>query len=373
MRIAILGSVALPVPPPAQGGAEWIAYYQVKELAKRGHSIILFAAKGSGANFPEKNVKVIEIGKGDVVVGSSRNNLDSRFVEASREMRLETTYLSETMEKLMELKDEYDIILNNMRGEAVLLPIAKILGKPFANVMHLNLFTELAEVFRSYNTNIITISNSQRNNFPDLNYAATVYNCVDTDKFSLDSNPEDYILMVGTIGRHKNQSEAVNVAKELGMKLILAGKVRDQGYLKEFEKDIDGEQIKWLGEIGFEEKLKIYQKAKVFLFPINWAEPFGLVMIEAMACGVPIVAYNRGSVSELLRDGLTGFVIEPEDSQNESKFIIKKKGKEGLMEAVKRIGEIDRRACRKHVEDNFTVEKMIDGYENACKKILNEK
>jgi glycosyltransferase involved in cell wall biosynthesis len=372
MRIAILGSVALPIPPPAQGGAEWIAYYQVKELAKRGHSIILFAAKGSRANFSEKNIKVIEIGKGDVVAGSNRNKIDLRFVEASREMRLEATYLSEAMEKMMELKDEYDIILNNMRGEAVLLPIAKILGKPFVNVMHLNLFPELAQVFRSYNTNIITISNSQRKDFPDLNYAATVYNCVDTEKFSFDPNPEDYMLMVGTIGRHKNQSEAVNVAKELNMKLVLAGKVRDQSYLKEFEKDIDGGQIKWLGEIGFEEKLKVYEKAKVFLFPISWEEPFGLVMIEAMACGTPIVVYNRGSVSELVRDGVTGFVIEPEDSPNESKFIIKKKGREGLKEAVRRIGEIDRKACRENVLQNFTVQKMADGYEKVCKDILNK-
>jgi glycosyltransferase involved in cell wall biosynthesis len=238
--------------------------------------------------------------------------------------------------------------------------------------MHLNLFPELAQVFQSYNTNIVTISNSQRKDFPDLNYAATVYNCVDTEKFSFDPNPEDYMLMVGTIGRHKNQSEAVNVAKELNMKLVLAGKVRDQSYLKEFEKDIDGGQIKWLGEIGFEEKLKVYEKAKVFLFPISWEEPFGLVMIEAMACGTPIVVYNRGSVSELVRDGVTGFVIEPEDSPNESKFIIKKKGREGLKEAVRRIGEIDRKACRENVLQNFTVQKMADGYEKVCKDILNK-
>ena len=118
---------------------------------------------------------------------------------------------------------------------------------------------------------------------------------------------------------------------------------------------------------------KFYQNACAFLFPIHWEEPFGLVMIEAMACGTPVIAYNRGSVSEIVRDGVTGFIIEEEDRGNQGNrgnWVIKKTGIEGLVEAIKRIGEIDRASCRRHVEENFTMEKMVEGYEKVYKKIL---
>lgn len=355
MRIAILGSVALPVPPPAQGGTEWIAYHQAMGLSKKGHEVILFAAKGSAQNFRDSKVKVIEVGGGDVIAGSiQEQKFDPQYTEASRKLRLEMIYLSQVSQKLIENKDSYDIILNNMRGEAVFLPTAKLLGKPFVNVMHLNLFAELAQVFQTYNTNIITISNSQRKDFPNLNYLKTVYNCVDIEKYAFNPIPENYLLMVGTIGRHKNQGEAIKVAKELGMKLVLAGKIRDQDYFEELKKDIDGEQIKYLSEVSFEEKLKLYQNAKAFLFPINWEEPFGLVMIEAMACGTPVVAFNHGAVSEVVRDSLTGYIVE-----NHSQMV----------EAVKKIDTIDRLACRKHVEENFTIERMVGDYEKALQKV----
>ncbi|MBI4096097.1 MAG: glycosyltransferase family 4 protein [Candidatus Levybacteria bacterium] len=357
MRIAILGSVALPVPPPAQGGTEWIAYYQAKGLGERGHEVLLFASKGTAVNFQNiSNIEVIEVGGGDVVAGSSaENNFDTHSVESSRRLRLETVYLSEALEKLIERKDDYDLIVNNMRGEAVFLPVAKLLNKPFANVMHLNLFPELAKTFQKFDTHVITISNAQRKDFPALNYLATVYNCVDIEKFTFNSTPQDYLLMVGSIGRHKNQGEAIAIAKELGMRLVLAGKIRDQDYLEELKKDIDGERIKHIGEISFEEKVKLYQNAKAFIFPIKWEEPFGLVMIEAMACGTPVVAYNHGAVSEVVRDGLTGFVVE-----NHSQMV----------EAIKKIDSIKRQDCRKHVEENFTIEKMIDGYEKALEKLI---
>ena len=381
MRVAILGSVALPVPPPFQGGTEWIAYHQAKGLASKGHQVLLLAAKGTAENFkdsparnasqPARNdsrsvsgesdaggkVSVVEVGGGDVVLGSNREKkIDFQLIESSRKLRLEMVYLSQASQKLIERKDEFDIILNNMRGEAVFLPIAKLLNKPFINVMHLNLFPELAELFKTFNTRIITISNAQRKEFPNLNYLATVYNGVDVEKFTFSETPQDYLLMVGTIGRHKNQREAIAVAKELGMKLVLAGKIRDQDYFEELKKDIDGEKIKWFGEIGFEEKLKLYQNARAFIFPILWEEPFGLVMIEAMSCGTPVVAFNHGAVSEVLRDGLTGYVVE-----NYSQMV----------EAIKKIDLIDRAACRKLVEDNFTVSKMIDSYEQTLLSLNN--
>lgn len=352
MRIAILGSVALPIPPPGQGGAEWIVYYQAKGLAQKGHKVILFGAQGTAKNLRGvSNIETIEVGKGDVARGSQKEQrFDPTFTEASRPLRLEMVYLAEVSKLLIESKDKYDIILNNMRGEAVFLPLAKLLQKPFVNVMHLNLFPELADLFRLYNTHIITISNSQRKNFSDLSYLATVYNGVEVEKFPLNETPEDYLLMMGSIGRHKNQGAAISVAKKLGMRLILAGKIRDEDYFKELKKDIDGGQIRWIGELTFDEKVNLYRNAKAFLFPILWEEPFGLVMIEAMSCGVPVVAFAHGAVPEVVEDGKTGFVVESEEQ---------------MIEAVRKIDSISRAACREHVENNFTVEKMIEGYDKA--------
>jgi len=348
MRIALLGSAALPVPPKGQGGTEWIAFHQAKGLSRKGHEILLFAPKNS---LNEGHIKLVEIGLGDLVDGSeSQRNFDPSLTESSRKLRLETVYLAKAAQKLIELKDEYDIILNNMRGEAVFLPVAKMLGKPFVNVMHLNIFEELALLFKEFNTSLITISNAQRKNYPDLNYLATVYNGVDMDKFSFNNSPYDYLLMMGSVGRHKNQGSAIKTAKALGKKLILAGKIRDKDYFEELKKDIDGERIKWIGELNFEEKVKLYQEAEAFLFPIKWEEPFGLVMIEAMACGTPVIAFNHGAIPEVVVDGLTGYVIE-NDSQ--------------MIEAVGKIGSISRKACRECVEKNFTVKKMVDNYEKV--------
>lgn len=357
MKIAILGSVALPVPPPFQGGTEWIAYHQAIGLSKRGHEVILFAAKGTAQNFEGSAVKVIEAGEGDVVAGSTQEKrFDLRYTEASRKLRLEMVYLSQVSQKLIENKDSYDIILNNMRGEAVFLPTIELLGKPFVNVMHLNLFPQLAEIFQNFETHIITISNAQRKKFPNLNYTATVYNGVEVDKFTFNQTPQDYLLMMGTVGRHKNQAEAIVVAKKLGMRLVLAGKIRDKDYFDEIRKDIDGEQIKYLSEVSFKEKINLYENAKAFIFPILWDEPFGLVMIEAMSCGTPIIAFNKGAVSEVVKNGSTGFIVENGDQ---------------MAEAVKKIDSIDRKDCRKHVEENFTIEKMVDGYEKALGKSVD--
>lgn len=355
MRIAILGSVALPVPPPGQGGTEWIAYHQAIGLSQKGHQTFLIAAKGSKKNFSGSNVTVIEVGGGDVVVGSNREQqFDPQYTEGSRKLRLEIIYLSGAAQKLIDHKDSYDIVLNNMRGEGVFLPVVRLLNKPFVNVMHLNLFPQLAELFTAYNAHIITISNAQRKEYPDLSYLATVYNGVKVEKFPFNAAPKEYLLMFGSIGRHKNQGAAIRVAKKLNMKLVLAGKVRDQDYFAELKGDIDGEQIRHLGEISFDEKIRLYQEAKALLFPIMWEEPFGLVMIEAMSCGTPVVAFNKGAVAEVVVDGKTGFVVENEDQ---------------MAKAVQQIDSIDRNACRTHIEKNFTIEKMINEYESACQKI----
>lgn len=410
MRLLILGSVALPVPPSFQGGTEWMAYFQANGLAQRGHTVTLVASHGSKPG----PYRLIEVGKGDTVVGTtsqvspsilsswqatagarpgserilsdsgqagmtdkSTAVSESPIVESSRPLRKETVYLSEVMQILLDQKDSYDIILNNMRGEAVFVPVARLLGKPFASVCHLPLFTELAEFFRQNNTHVITISDAQRKQYPDLSYLATVYNGVNIEEYSYNDNPNEYLLMMGSIARHKNQAAAVRVAKKLHMKLVLAGKINDPKYFQELAPDIDGEQIRHVGEIGFEEKLTLYRQAKAFLFPIQWPEPFGLVMIEAQSCGTPVVAYGNGAIPEVVVDGKTGYIVSPDrsllsDLGNLGDLKITKHGEDGLADAIRTIMAMPqeeyrrmRRACRSHVEQKFTVEKMVEGYEKA--------
>jgi len=357
MKIAILGSVALPVPPVKQGGTERIAYHQAIGLSKKGHKIILFAAKGSYGSIKKAhgsipdNLEIIEVGGGDVFT-KYKDRVD---IESSRKLRLENIYLAQVIQKLIDRKENYDLILNNMRGEAVFLPIAKMLAKPFINVMHLNLFDELAQAFKTYKTHIITISNAQRQNYPDLNYLATIYNCVDTDKYVFEPKKEDYLLMMGTIGIHKNQAAAIKVAQKLNMKLILAGKIRDQDYFENEIKPYLSDKIKWIGQLEFDKKLHLYQKAKAFIFPIDWPEPFGLVMIEAMSCGTPVIAFNHGAVPEVVKNGVSGFLVENENQ---------------MINAVKKIDTIKPINCRQHVLDNFTVDKVVNNYNLALKKVI---
>lgn len=357
MKVCILGSVALPVPPPLQGGTERIAYFQAKGLAARGYTVTLVAARGSKH---EQSYTLVEIGGGDTVRPAGEG-----IAESSRNLRKEAVYLAEVAQYLLDHGSEFDVILNNMRaGEAYFVPVAKSLGVPFTTVMHLPIFPELAELFREFHTAIITISNAQRREFPDLNYVGTVYNGVDMEEYRGNKGSRgnmgerDYLLMMGSIAPHKNQKAGIAVAKAAGMKLIIAGKIGDPAYYaKEIAPSIDGTRVIHHGELGMEEKVELYKNAKALLFPVLWEEPFGLVMIEAMACGTPVVAFNRGSIPEVVVDGKTGFIVDNEQE---------------MVEVVKHVGEIDRAVCRRHVEEHFTNEHMIDALERVLTTVCQK-
>ncbi len=381
MKVLILGSVALPVPPPMQGGTERIAYWQAIGLAKRGHTITLVAAKGST---PNPAYTLVEIGGGDTVAGSSRqiSNLkpqisnEGMYTEGSRNLRKEAIYLSEVEQYILDHGKEYDVILNNMRaGETLFVPAAKAVGVPYVTVMHLPIFYELAAYFAATNTAVITISNAQRMGFDNVRYAGTVYNCVEPELLAIDPrglpqaqhdprgqgpDARDYVLMMGSVAPHKNQKDGILAAKALGKTIILAGKIGNQAYWDaEIAPLVDGKTVIHKGEMGLEEKISLLAGAEALVFPIIWPEPFGLVMIEAMAVGTPVVAYRNGAVPEVVVDGKTGFIID------------EAQGVGGLSVALNRINEIDRAACRKHVEENFTVEKMIESLATALENVAH--
>ncbi|MEK9143277.1 MAG: glycosyltransferase family 4 protein [Patescibacteria group bacterium] len=350
MKILILGSVALPVPPPFQGGTERVAYAQAIGLSNNGHDVTLVAAKGS---LVSDHYRLVQIGGGDTVVGSS--NAPQEIVESSRKLRSEMAYLTQVLGWMEEHAREFDVVINNMRGGEVLFhQHAQKLTKAYVNVMHLPMFASLADICGQYNTPLISISNAQRRAFPHLNYVGTVYNGVDIADFPFESTSGDYLLMMGSITPHKNQACGIAVAKTLGMKLILAGKIGDPAYYaKEIAPFIDGTNVLHHGELGMAEKVELYKNAKALLFPVLWEEPFGLVMIEAMACGTPVVAFGRGAVLEVVVDGKTGFIVDMQEQ---------------MIDAVGKINVIDRAACRGHVENNFTNEKMVDSLEAALRE-----
>ncbi len=354
MRIVILGSVALPVPPPMQGGTERIAYWQATELGKRKHNVTLIAAKGSKS---DSMYSLVEIGGGDTVSGSvqSQTSTHEVFVEGSRNMRKELVYTAQVAQWLIDHKDSYDLILNNMRsGESVLLPIAKFLHKPFVTVMHLPIFFELATLFDAYKTSIVTISQAQRQDFPDLNYVGTVYNATDLIELPYVVTPFNYFLMMGSIAPHKNQKDGILAAKAMGTPIVLAGKIGNMDYWNnEIAPLVDGVTVIHKGEMGIEEKANLLGHARALLFPIRWPEPFGLVMIEAMATGTPVVAYKNGAIPEVVVDGQNGFIVDESSGVN------------GLVDAMKKIDTISRSACRAHVEEHFSIPKMIDSLEHA--------
>lgn len=351
MRIAIIGSVSSPIPPVAQAAVERLVYETSLGLANKGHEIILFALSGSKISHPK--IKLVEIGRESTLSGSGRE--DSRKNEAvygtSYKLRLEVVHLSRVLEKLIELKDSYDVILNNVRGEAVLVPLAKLLNKPIYHVVHLPIFPELEKLFFDYKTPIISISNAQRKANPSLNFAATVYNAVDTNEFAFSPEHKNYLLYLGSIGANKNPKDAILAAKKAGETLLLGGRIKDQAYYdKEIASLIDGTQIKWVGEMHPNEVIALYQGAKAFLFPTLWEEPFGLVMIEAMSCGTPVIAYPNGAVPEIVIDGKNGFLARNVDE---------------MAEKIKEIGRIDRKVCRAVVEEKFSIPTMVNGYEKV--------
>ncbi len=346
IHIAILAPVFLPIPPKKQGGSEWIVYHQANGLVDLGFDVTLFAVKGS-----KTKAKLVPVaGKG---VRDYPTSLDT--MESSRGLRLENTFIANLLTKLIKYKHNFDIIFNHTRGGEIMLPLTRHIQAPIVHVLHLPLFKEVADIYQQYRAPLVSISNNQREGFKKLNYAGTVYNGVDASEFTFNPKPKDYVFCIATIGEHKNTLDAVLAAKKAQTKLILAGKIRDQDYFeKKIKPHIDGKKVQYKGEIGFKEKIKLYRNSKALLFPTKWQEPFGLVAIEALACGTPVIAYKNGALPEIIDNGVNGFLT---------------KNVRQMALAIKKINNINRHVCRQSVEKKFTTEIMVSDYAAICHKL----
>lgn len=257
------------------------------------------------------------------------------------------------------LQGEYDVL--HFHHPEVALPSAQINADiPTVYTQHDPIYPwykELYELYGASNQHFVSISNNQRRDAPDLPYVDTIYNGIDADKFPFSAKAEDYLLFAGRIVPEKGVKEAIQVAQQTNQRLLIIGPVYpdQQGYFDQYIKPNLNDKILYLGYIEQSHLVRYYQKAKAFLMPIQWEEPFGLTMVESMACGTPVIALRRGAVPEIIEDGVTGYVV---DSLAE------------MGEAIQKIDQLDRKACREHVKKHFSIEKMVDEYEAAFLHII---
>jgi glycosyltransferase involved in cell wall biosynthesis len=374
LRIALLAPLKRPINPQTTVSRNRIVADLALGLVRKGHEVTIFGT--SDSSLP--GIKIIGVvDRGLVDLPPTENPFYT-----------DTAYISHDIMKVLALQDNFDIIHNHMYPEFLPLIGQKLFKKPIVTTVHSQITGELRMALSDTKgeSGLISISESAKK---ALNLESVViYNGIDTSLYVPDDTlQKNYLLFIGRMSKAKANGKfidpkgvgnAVEAVKAAGENLKIVSNVEDKKFYDEIIAPNLSDKIEFVGDVSSEQEItreqivNLHQNAKAFLFPINWEEPFGLVMAEAMGCGTPVIAYNRGSVSELVRDGVTGFVIEPEDSKNESKFAIKTKGIEGLAEAIRRIGEIDRKACRKHVLENFSVEKMVDNYEKFYWKILEK-
>lgn len=344
-KIAILAPVGNNIPPKKQGGIEWMVYLTTEYLVKKGYKILLFAPRST-----KTTAKLIPVGPKPMTEYKMLPHY-----ERSRKMRIEMSILSNMRYELFKRKNEIGVILNHTVSGGWFADIEKKLNIPAFHILHLPLFKELAEVFSKYKTRLISISNSQRKEFPNLNYATTIYNGIEVEKFPFSKKRGKYLIFCGKIISSKNPLGAIQVAKLTKEKLILIGRINDQEYFQKQIKPHLNKNIVYLGEVSYQKVKTLFSGAKALLFPIEWEEAFGLVMIESMACGTPVIAFNRGAVPEVVKDKVTGFIV---------------KNVKEMAHAVKKLETINREDCRRWVKENFTAEKMAENYETLCRKYV---
>ncbi|MBU4274664.1 glycosyltransferase family 4 protein [Patescibacteria group bacterium] len=366
LRIGQIAPLNVPIPPKKYGGTERIINALCRGLSNRGHKIFLFAAADAKTG-------------GKIIPIIPKSLWTNKIKEA-------TPYYSYEMNVILQKSPGLKLdILHDHLGPFS-LALYGGLNIPILHTLHVPINKDRAWAYRKLNSKLISISNNQRKNAPRLNYVATIYNGTDTNLFQFNPNPKDYLLFLGELVERKGVREAILAAKKLKLKLVIAGRVplqtqrKDYSFFQKYVKPkLNRGRIEYAGEVAKEKVSKLYRDAKATLFPIRWEEPFGLVMIESMSCGTPIIAFAKGSVPEIIKDGETGFIVNFSLSDIRGNWIIKKTGIEGLCKAVDRIYAMPekeyrqmRENCRKRAEKNFAIKRMVDEYEKVYYKILRK-
>jgi len=339
MRIAQVSPLIESVPPAGYGGTERIVHYLTEELVRLGHEVTLFASGDSHT--------------------SAR--LEPCSPSALRQAGV-TDYLGYHMamlERVYRRAHEFDII--HFHVDHVHYPFSRRHSVAHVTTLHGRLdLPELDPVFDEYpEMPVVSISNAQRRPRPGLNWQATIYHGMPVDRFWPVASPGKYLAFLGRVSAEKGLHDAVAIAEAAGMELWVAAKIDpviDQDYLDRIGRALLRRPcVRFLGEIGDDRKNEFLAGAYALLFPIDWEEPFGMVMMEAIACGTPVIAYARGSVPEVLDDGVTGFVVRDVD---------------GALAALERVRDFDRRRCRQVFERRFSSWRMARDYLDCYQRLL---
>lgn len=342
MRIAQIAPIAESVPPQKYGGTERVVYNLTEQLVKMGHQVTLFASGDSQTS--AKLVSVVPRSLKEEAKRSKNEGDYESIYGASAEILLNYGIA-------YRMQDQFDIIHDHITQ--VSMPTANISQTPVIATLHGPLNPKVVKLFQEFrNVNLVTISNAQGQLAPHLSYAGNVYNGLEMSHYPFSETHDGYLLFVGRISKEKGVHHAVNVARKLNLPLIIAAKLEyaepaDPPYFEKFVKPYLNDQIRWIGEVDETERNRLMSRAMAFIHAVTWPEPFGLTLIESMSCGCPVIAFNQGSIPEIIKDGQTGFVVN-----NESEMI----------RAIKKIGTINRAHCREYSLTNFSAEKMAQGY-----------
>lgn len=334
LRIAMLAPISWRVPPHHYGAYEQVAGTLTEGLVHRGVDVTLFATGDSQT-----------AGKLHWICPrpySEDPKLDPKVWEC--------LHISEVFEHA----GEFDLIHNHF--DFLPLTYSRLVSTPVLTTIHGFSSPQILPVYRKYNHRVYYVSISNASRHPGLNYIATAYHGISLEDFPFNEKGGDYLLFLGRIHPDKGTYEAIQVAKKAEMPLIIAGLLHDRRYFEERVKPyVDGVSVKYMGTIDKRERASLMGNAKAFLHLINFDEPFGLAVVEAMACGTPVIAIRRGAMPEVIRDGETGFLV---DSLEET------------IESLQRIDDIDRKRCRAWVEEHFTQGRMVEEYLQVYEKIL---
>ena len=352
LRIAQVGTLWESTPPKLYGGTERVVHDLTEELVKKGHKVTLYAT------------------------GDSKTSADLKFTfpKAAYRMGIPWENFLYPLEHIAEPflhADDYDIIhvhLNRSQDYAA-LPFSRLVKTPTIFTMHfiLPLKNEKARKDRfdfltKYRDDMFTTISSAQGTM-DLNYVATVHNGLNFDHFTEADKPGNDLVWIGRFSDKKGTKEAIEVAKATGLNLILAGKIEllkgedFDYYEQQIKPHIDGKQISYIGEVNDVQKAKLFKKAKVMLMPINWNEPFGLTPIEAMAAGVPVIAFDKGAMRQIIMDGKTGFVV---------------KNTKAMIDAVGKVDELNRNLIRQYALSHFSASTMADNYLKVYEEVIEK-
>lgn len=339
VKIAQVAPLIESVPPQAYGGTERMVHYLTEGLVARGHDVTLFAS-------------------GDSQTTADHVAVVKQSLRLSKRPRDPTIWHMCQLMEVLRRAHHFDII--HFHTDWFHFPVWRNVSTPQLTTLHGRLdIPDLRAVYDEFrDMAVVSISDSQRTPMPSAGWVETIYNGTPAGNYHFCDRPGDYLAFLGRITPEKGPEQAIEIAKRLGMPLKMAAKIDpiDREYFAaRIEPLLDDPLIDFLGEVDERGKDTLLGGARALLFPIDWPEPFGLVMTEAMACGTPVIAMRRGSVPEIMIDGVTGFIVNSIDE---------------AVAAVQKIGTIDRANCRQHFEQNFTVGRMVDSYVETYKRLI---